>query len=97
MKIKNNLMHDNSKPIINKINRERLDMIRHCDNCQKEFHFSEVLKLYPISCHDLLKESWQRKEVEFYCSCCYFLKVLRFIKNKRNDGKRESTIKERKI
>ena len=78
-------MHDNSKPLINKINRERLDMIRHCDNCQKEFHFSEVQKLYPISCHDLLKESWQRKEVEFYCSYCYFLKIIRFIRIKKDE------------
>ena len=57
---------------------------KHCYNCNKQFHYRNVKKQYPESFHNRLKELWHNTEIKFYCSSCYFLKLIRSLKKHEN-------------
>ena len=56
---------------------------KHCGNCNKQFQYGNVKERYPESFHNRLKELWHNKEIKFYCSSCYFLKLIRQVKKAR--------------
>ena len=67
---------------------EKFELIRSCGYCNKEFHFQEVKEKYPVLYHEILKKTWQKPEIKFYCSYCYLLKLIRHVK-KEKSGKKE--------
>lgn len=58
---------------------------KHCGNCNKQFYYGNVKEQYPESFHDHLKEFWQNNEITFYCSTCYFLKLIKHLRKKQSD------------
>ena len=51
--------------------------VKYCHACDKEFRFSSIKK------NPILRFLWQDEKVEFYCSCCYLLKLIRYIKERK--------------
>ncbi len=53
---------------------------RQCGNCKREYHFYDIKKNYPEFFHNELKKIWQNPEIEFFCSYCYLIKIIGFLK-----------------
>lgn len=66
-----------------------MPLMRYCSNCNKEFYFIEVNKLYPKSkeCQDLLKKLWNNPKTNFYCSSCLILRLVKELKKIKNTSK----------
>lgn len=56
--------------------------IRYCGNCKKEYLFNNVMKRYSKLIQDSIIKLWKNQEVQFYCSYCYLLKLIKLIKKK---------------
>ncbi len=58
--------------------------VRFCANCKQEFNYKDVKNRYPLSRHSILGVYWVDPKIDFYCSCCYLLKLIRLAKEKKN-------------
>jgi len=66
-------------------NKEQDGLKRYCGNCKKEYSFDDVMKRYPTLMQDSITTLWKNSEIDFYCSYCHLLKLVRLInKNKKN-------------
>ena len=54
---------------------------RQCGNCKKTYEFGEIKNNFPEFCHKELMKIWQIPEIEFYCSYCYLIKLIRNVKD----------------
>ncbi|MGQ4874373.1 MAG: hypothetical protein ACP6IY_09915 [Promethearchaeia archaeon] len=68
---------------INK-NQKELYSSKICKKCGKEFSFSDVANMYDNFQYDTLKKLWTNVDIDFYCSCCYFLKLIKILKSRLN-------------
>ena len=59
---------------------ENIGGYRQCGNCKKTYQFCEIKKSYPKILHEELKKIWKNPEIKFYCSYCYLLKLIGFLK-----------------
>ncbi len=66
------------------INQEPINEIRNCGNCNKKFSYYQVKKKYPKACHKQLKKIWNDSTITFYCSSCYFIKLFKHLKIKKD-------------
>ena len=57
---------------------------RQCCNCKKTYQFVEIKKKYPKLCHSELNKIWNNPDIEFYCSFCYFLKLIGYLNKKKS-------------
>ena len=58
---------------------------RYCGNCNKEYIFENVIGEYPELFQGPITTLWKKSEINFYCSSCYLLKMIKSIKeNKKN-------------
>jgi len=55
---------------------------RYCGMCKKEYSYEEVMKGYPDLIQDSITDLWKNSDINFYCSYCYLLKLVRSIKKK---------------
>ena len=76
-------MNDLKIIISDGINHEEVHEIRQCGNCSKKFNFEQVKRKYPSSCHEQLKKIWDDTNIIFYCSSCYFSKLFKHLKLKK--------------
>lgn len=66
-------------------NKEQDVLKRYCGNCKKEYSFDDVMKRYPTLIQDSITTLWKNSEIDFYCSYCHLLKLIKKInKNKKN-------------
>ena len=56
---------------------------RYCGMCKKEYLYEEVIKEYPELIQDSLSSIWKNSEINFYCSYCHLLKLVRLIKKNK--------------
>lgn len=54
--------------------------IRYCGNCKREYTFDNYILNFPKIYHDQVTKLWHNKQIPFYCSYCYLLKVIQKIK-----------------
>ena len=52
---------------------------KECSNCKKLFYLSNVKNKVPKYCHEEFFKLWEKSDLEFYCSYCYLLKLLKEI------------------
>ncbi len=58
---------------------------RYCGMCKKEYSYEDVMKGYPELIQDSLSALWKNSEINFFCSYCHLLKLVKLInKNKKN-------------
>ena len=58
---------------------------RYCGICKKEYSYEDIMKAYPELIQDSITALWKNSEINFYCSYCHLLKLVRLInKNKKN-------------
>ena len=57
--------------------------VRYCGNCKKEYTFDKYSGNYPKSQHDQLMKLWCNQQIQFYCSYCYLLKVIKKINKEK--------------
>ncbi|MFX1393020.1 MAG: hypothetical protein ACFFAH_05530 [Promethearchaeota archaeon] len=57
-------------------------IVRYCANCKKQYNFYDVKENYPDLCYNELKELWQDHNIKFYCSYCYLIKLIKYLKSK---------------
>ncbi len=86
---------DNNNPeklLKNKKGEKEVEMIRCCDNCDEQFDFNSVKNRFPPKGQEQLKKIWFNPEVHFYCTSCYFLKLIRHLRQNKLEGgdKKES-------
>ena len=86
----------NNKRTISIIDTDQVDnmmgQIRHCAICDAQFNFNDVIKRFPPSGQKQLREFWFNKRMKFYCTSCYFLKLIQYlkkIKHQIGEGKEE--------
>jgi len=63
------------------LNNRNIETHRQCGNCKKTYQFYDIKKNFPEFCHKELKQIWQSPEIEFYCSYCYLIKLIRNVKD----------------
>ena len=61
------------------------DLKRHCGNCKKDFSYEEVMKTYPELIQDSITMLWKNSEINFYCSYCHLLKLVKKINNNKKN------------
>jgi hypothetical protein len=57
--------------------------IRYCGNCKKEYTFGKYIGNHPKSHHDQLRKLWYNQQIQFYCSYCYLLKIIKKINKEK--------------
>ncbi len=81
----NNTPSDLESTLIKNRKIEQDVLKRYCGNCKKEYSFDDVMKRYPTLMQDSITTLWKNSEIDFYCSYCHLLKLVRLInKNKKN-------------
>ncbi len=59
---------------------------RYCGMCKKEYSYGDVMKGYQELIQDSISALWKNSEIDFYCSYCHLLKLVRLIKkNKKKE------------
>ena len=58
-----------------------MELIRGCDNCHDQFEFKNVKKRFSSVGQEQLRQIWISTDVEFYCTPCYFLKLIGHLKD----------------
>ena len=66
-------------------NKEQDVLKRYCGNCKKEYSFDDVTKRYPTLIQDSITTLWKNSEIDFYCSYCHLLKLVRLINNNKKN------------
>ncbi|MHA1150758.1 MAG: hypothetical protein ACTSR8_21260 [Promethearchaeota archaeon] len=57
-------------------------LIRKCPKCGKESEYSKVRKMISESQQDEFRNIWINSDIDFYCSTCYFLKLIKILRKK---------------
>lgn len=57
--------------------------IRYCGNCKREYDFDNFILNYPEIHHDKVMRLWSNQQIQFYCSYCYLLKIIKKIKKEK--------------
>ena len=65
---------------------DSLNMTRKCGYCGNIFYYSDIKDKFNAQLPDynLLKKVWNDKNIMFYCSYCFLLKIIKYIKNRKN-------------
>jgi len=63
-----------------------MGLLRRCNNCGEEFNFKNVKDKFPPEGREQLKNIWNNKDIPFYCTSCYFLKLLGHLKTTKHPG-----------
>ncbi len=56
--------------------------IRYCGNCGREYSLDDFIVIYPQPNHNQVMKVWDNQKVQFYCSYCYLLEILKKIKRR---------------
>lgn len=62
---------------------------RECSKCGKFYDFTNVKKqlISREGYHEFLGMLWNQPDIEFYCSSCLILKIIKELKKNRNKPK----------
>jgi hypothetical protein len=60
--------------------------VRYCGNCKREYNLNDIIIKYPKPHHLKVLKLWNNQEIQFYCSYCYFLKIIQKIKKEKKIG-----------
>ena len=57
--------------------------IRYCGDCKREYSFDNFIVNYPKIHHNQVMKLWHNQQIQFYCSYCYLLKIIKKIKKEK--------------
>ncbi len=67
----------------NEVVDEKMELYRSCNNCNEQYDFYTIKDRFPVAGQEQLKTYWQNQNVEFYCSACYFHKLIKQLNDKK--------------
>jgi len=57
--------------------------VRYCGNCKREYNFDDFTVIYPKPHQDQAMKLWYNQQIQFYCSYCYLLKIIKKINKEK--------------
>ena len=57
--------------------------IRYCGNCKKEYNLDDFVVIYPKPHNDHVMKLWRNQQIQFYCTYCYLLEMIKKIKKRK--------------
>ncbi len=57
-----------------------LENSRVCKSCKKRFHLNELKGNYHSKYQEYLKKVWTDSKMDFYCTGCFFLNLIKMLK-----------------
>ena len=57
--------------------------VRYCGSCKREYNFNDFKVIYPIPHQDNAIKLWYNQQIQFYCSYCYLLKIIKKINKEK--------------
>ena len=56
---------------------------RYCGRCKEEYNLNDFVVIYPKPHPDQAMKLWHNQQIQFYCSYCYLLEILKKIKKRK--------------